>query len=126
MIHTPLPILNPEIRTTKRMAKWLRSRATVRRMLRLELYQQDPHCGYCRRPLACPDAGVLDHATPKCRGGGDRPSNAILSCVLCDRAKGDRTISEWKAGLLAGLFSLGGEESAPPPNAQKGESKSKR
>jgi hypothetical protein len=73
------------------------------------LYQQDPHCGYCRRPLACPDAGVLDHATPRSRGGGDRPSNAILACPQCDRAKGRRTISEWKADLLAGLFAIGSE-----------------
>jgi 5-methylcytosine-specific restriction endonuclease McrA len=102
-----LPIIDPEIRTTRRMERWLRSRATVRRMLRLELYQQDPHCGYCRRPLAGPDAGVLDHATPRSRGGGDRPSNAILSCPQCDHAKGRRTISEWKADLLAGLFSIG-------------------
>jgi len=35
-------------------------------------------------------------------------ANAVLSCVLCDRAKGDRTVEEWKRDLLAGLFSIGG------------------
>jgi 5-methylcytosine-specific restriction endonuclease McrA len=89
------------------MAKWLRRRATIRRMLRAELFYQDPHCGYCRKALASPDAGVLDHATPKSRGGGDGPSNQILSCRQCDFAKGDRTISEWRRDLLAGLFSIG-------------------
>jgi 5-methylcytosine-specific restriction endonuclease McrA len=75
-------------------------------MLRLELWLQDAFCGYCRKPLAGPDSGILDHATPKSRGGGDGPSNQILSCRRCDAAKGDRTISEWKADLLAGLFSI--------------------
>jgi 5-methylcytosine-specific restriction endonuclease McrA len=102
-----LPILNPEIHTTRRMERWLRSRATVRRLLRLELYLDDPHCAYCRRPLAGPDAAVLDHATPRSQGGSDQPSNAMLCCRDCDRAKGARTISEWKSALLAGLFSIG-------------------
>lgn len=102
-----LPVLNAEFQTTRRMAKWLRSRATVRRMLRAELWLADPFCGYCRRPLSGPDNAVLDHATPRSRGGGDGQSNAILACRRCDVAKGDRTISEWKADLLAGLFSIG-------------------
>ncbi len=110
MTHmTALPILNPEVRTTPRMERWLRRRATIRRMLRAELFYEDPHCAYCRKPLSGPDAGVLDHARPQSRGGGDGPSNAILCCKLCDRCKGDRTISEWKADLLAGLFSIGEE-----------------
>lgn len=102
-----LPILNPEIHTTRRMERWLRGRATVRRLLRAELYLDDPHCAYCRRPLASPDRAVLDHATPRSQGGSDQPSNAMLSCWQCDKAKGNRTISEWKADLLAGLFSIG-------------------
>jgi 5-methylcytosine-specific restriction endonuclease McrA len=106
MIAT-LPILNPEVRTTAKLERWLRGRATVRRLLRAELYLEDPHCAYCRRPLAGPWAGVLDHATPKSRGGNDKPSNAILACKACDRAKGNRTISEWRRDLLAGLFSIG-------------------
>jgi 5-methylcytosine-specific restriction endonuclease McrA len=101
-----LPILNPEVHVSARMDKWLRKRATIRRMLRAELFYQDPHCAYCCKPLAHPDAAVLDHATPKSRGGGDWPSNAMLACRRCDAAKGDRTISEWKADLLAGLFSI--------------------
>jgi hypothetical protein len=119
-----LPILNPEIRTTRRMEKWLRSRCTVRRMLRLELWTEDPHCAYCRRPLACPDAGVLDHATPRSRGGGDRPSNAMLCCRQCDQAKGRRTISEWKADLLAGLFALPNPERANDTPVHDTEAKS--
>ncbi len=101
MMHL-LPIINPEIHTTRRMELWLRSRRTVRRMLRLELYMEDPHCAYCRRPLACPDAGVLDHATPRSQGGSNQPSNAMLCCRGCDHAKGPRTISEWQRVYLRG------------------------
>ncbi|HET6324814.1 MAG TPA: HNH endonuclease signature motif containing protein [Planctomycetaceae bacterium] len=121
MALATLPILNPEIHTTRRMERWLRGRCTVRRMLRLELYLQDPFCAYCRRPLACPDAGVLDHATPRSQGGSDQPSNAMLSCRQCDRAKGRRTISEWKAALLAGLFSIGQRLDEQPPVDSRGE-----
>ena len=106
----PLPILNPEVHTTRRMERWLRRRATIRRMLRAELFYEDPHCAYCRKPLAGPWAGVLDHATPKSRGGGEGPSNAILACKACDYAKGNRTISEWRRDLLAGLFAIGSGE----------------
>ncbi len=119
MALATLPILNPEIRTTRRMERWLRGRCTVRRMLRLELYLQDPFCAYCRRPLACPDAGVLDHATPRSQGGSDQPSNAMLSCRQCDRAKGNRTISEWRADLLRGLFAIGPSSGSSAPNPQK-------
>ena len=98
----PLPILNPEIHTTRRMERWLRGRRTVRRMLRLELWTENPYCAYCRRPLPGPDAGVLDHARPRCQGGGDQPSNAMLSCRQCDQAKGPRTIGEWKADSAGG------------------------
>jgi hypothetical protein len=91
-----LPVLNAEFQTTASMAKWLRSLATVRRLLRLDLFLRDPFLGYCRKPLSSPDAAVLDHATHRRRGGGKGPRNAILSCRQCDFGKGDRTVSEWR------------------------------
>jgi 5-methylcytosine-specific restriction endonuclease McrA len=104
---TSLPILNPSVQFPDRMGRWFRRRRRIRTIIREKLWLEDPHCRYCRRPLAGPWAGVLDHATPRSRGGKDHANNAILACRACDRAKGDRTVSEWRRDLLAGLFSIG-------------------
>jgi hypothetical protein len=68
------------------------------------MWLDDPHCRYCRAPIRFHRDAVLDHAVPASRGGGDGMANAVLSCKSCDRAKGDRTIEEWKDCLLRGLF----------------------
>ena len=43
----------------------------------------------------------LDHEAES-----DYACNAVLSCRACDRAKGAMTIDEWRAALLAGLFTI--------------------
>ena len=67
-----------------------------------------PFCRYCCAPLHSWKDSALDHALPASRGGSDGMANAVLSCKLCDRAKGDRTVEEWQRDLLAGLFTIGG------------------
>ena len=104
MMHL-LPIINPEIHTTRRMELWLRSRGTVRRMLRLELYMQDPHC-LLPAAAGLPGRWRFDHATPRSQGGSNQPSNAMLCCRGCDHAKGPRTISEWPGSTCGGLRAL--------------------
>jgi hypothetical protein len=51
-------------------------------------------CAYC-------DAeGVplnLDHVRPRARGGPDRPSNLVASCIPCNRRKGARPVEEFLA-----------------------------
>jgi hypothetical protein len=83
-----------------------RRRAKRREPIRIALWLDNPSCRYCCVPLRSWKDAVLDHALPASRGGCDGRANAILSCKFCDRAKGDRTIEEWKAALRAGLFAL--------------------
>jgi len=102
-----LPILNPDVEFPRPLSRWFQRRRRLRTLLKEERWLADPHCGYCRRPLPGPWAGVLDHAIPRSRGGSDGASNAVLACKPCDFTKGNRTIEEWRADLLAGLFSIG-------------------
>ena len=105
MIAT-LPILDPDVEFRGQRRRWFRRRGRLHSLVRQDLWLADPHCRYCRRPLAGPWAGVLDHAVPRSRGGSDYACNAVLSCRACDRAKGAMTIDEWRAALLAGLFTI--------------------
>ena len=55
-----------------------------------------------------PGAGVLDHATPKSAAAVTTgPATQSWRARRAIMAKGNRTISEWRADLLAGLFQLG-------------------
>lgn len=54
-----------------------------------------------RRPLNAP---MVDHRTPKCRGGPDALWNLVLSCQRCNQRKATRSYLEvrWE-GLGLGL-----------------------
>lgn len=39
----------------------------------------------------------VDHILPRSKGGTDHPDNLQLLCAGCNRSKGGRTMSEWKA-----------------------------
>lgn len=57
-------------------------------------------CAYCG------DSGVVfekEHVVPKARGGSDRISNLVLSCIPCNRKKGAKTIEEFLAKDLSKL-----------------------
>jgi 5-methylcytosine-specific restriction endonuclease McrA len=105
-IVTTLPVLNRKQRQRRN-----RKRNKRREPIRIALWLDDPHCRYCRIQLRTWKDGILDHMTPASRGGGDGMTNAALWCKCCDRAKGNRTVKEWREDLLAGLFSIGKDES---------------
>jgi 5-methylcytosine-specific restriction endonuclease McrA len=64
-------------------------------------------CRYCRAALDedGPDMfrPILEHWTPKSRGGSNDLSNLVLACKFCDTAKGAMTGDEF----------LGQKESTP-------------
>ncbi len=43
----------------------------------------------------------VDHILPQSRGGTDHIENLQLLCSHCNRSKGSKTMSEWRAGLTA-------------------------
>lgn len=49
-------------------------------------------CAYCGDSEGVP---VIDHITPLCRGGSNRPANLALACWTCNARKGGRTVEEW-------------------------------
>jgi 5-methylcytosine-specific restriction endonuclease McrA len=46
-------------------------------------------CAYCFKA-----ANTVDHVHPKSRGGADSWENLVASCLTCNNAKGNRTLSE--------------------------------
>ena len=59
-----------------------------RRELRLRLIEEQGACFYCGREL--PEdtkMATLDHVIPVCKGGGNRASNLVLCCCVCNRRK---------------------------------------
>ena len=70
--------------------------------------EQGGLCAYCHRPMTkrpkcvvrqSPSLATIDHLHPKARGGTDKPSNMILSCLACNTAKADRFPLEFFAGI---------------------------
>lgn len=56
---------------------------------------QDGKCFYCDTNILLHDC-IGEHRTPVSRGGSSKPSNFVLSCVECDRVKGNLTVEEFK------------------------------
>lgn len=106
MTSTLLPIIDPEFQLSRKLRREYCRTNIYRRRLLLNAWVNDPRCRYCGKPLRFPWQGVMDHALPRSRGGGNTAANLVLSCRPCDRAKGDRTIAEWRADLAANLFAL--------------------
>jgi len=62
-------------------------------IVREVVFERDGHaCRYCgsRRDLEG------DHILPLCRGGSNLFQNVATACEPCNRAKGKRTLSEWR------------------------------
>lgn len=53
-------------------------------------------CFYCKEPLT-KRKSTLDHLTPSSRGGTNELSNLVIACALCNQAKSDLTLREFKA-----------------------------
>ena len=60
------------------------------------LYQeQEGRCGYCGITLY--DDYHVDHMIPIVRGGSNGPENLLVTCMLCNSSKCDKTPEEWEA-----------------------------
>jgi len=65
--------------------------------LRDRIYARDRgRCFYCNQQVPY-EAATLDHRTPRSQGGKSNDRNLVLCCLLCNRAKADRTEHEWFA-----------------------------
>lgn len=65
-----------------------------------ELYgEQEGECNGCGTHFPFKIMEV-DHILPRSRGGTNVKENLQVLCSHCNRSKGDKTMSEWKAGTL--------------------------
>ena len=86
----------------------------IRKAKRLAIYASAGYvCSYCdcdvsvgnERGLASEHGtrlATLDHATPRSMGGSNGIENVLVSCVDCNRAKGDETLPSYLARTSQG------------------------
>lgn len=72
------------------------------KLYRDKLWRRNPHCAYCGRGVKLAVA-TLDHVVPRSQGGADTPSNLVLCCELCNKAKASRSLAEWHADISNAL-----------------------
>jgi len=65
-----------------------------------------PKCWYCDRTLRtdvkyASNSLERDHKHPKSRNGSDLPFNLVDACRACNEEKGDKTVDEYRAWLIA-------------------------
>jgi 5-methylcytosine-specific restriction endonuclease McrA len=61
---------------------------------RRNIYRRDRYtCQYCGVKLP-PEELSVDHLIPRSRGGRSSWANCVLSCLRCNRRKGNRTVEE--------------------------------
>jgi len=56
------------------------------------------HCAYCGEHITFQDFQI-EHAQPISRGGTDTYGNQLPACEACNKAKGYRTLEEFRADL---------------------------
>lgn len=72
-------------------------RAALALAVRREVYERDGGCcQYCGVSVAWGDY-ECDHVQPVSKGGSDDLTNLVASCEPCNRSKGAKLLSEWKA-----------------------------
>ncbi|WP_242056874.1 MULTISPECIES: RNA-guided endonuclease IscB [Oscillatoriales] len=69
------------------------------------------YCGVTNKPFN------LDHFHPKSKGGSDRVSNLVLSCVECNQAKGDKLPAEFLSDRLDILTKIDKQRKQPLADA---------
>lgn len=69
------------------------------------------YCGATNKPFN------LDHFHPKSKGGSDRVSNLVLSCVECNQAKGDKLPAEFLSERLDILAKIEKQRKQPLADA---------
>jgi len=62
------------------------------------LHRHQHQCAYCAGHSNDPVLEV-EHVEPRSRGGSDRVANLVISCRDCNKAKDNRTASEWASSL---------------------------
>ena len=71
-------------------SKWIRPE------MRRAIYHRDGYCCvYCGKGVEDGAKLTLDHVRCRNRGGNNKPGNSITSCVSCNSAKQDMTMSSW-------------------------------
>lgn len=63
------------------------------------LVESEGQCAYCGAELD-PMEGSFDHVIPYTRGGENRKSNIVRSCLSCNRSKATKSpeeLAEWQA-----------------------------
>lgn len=60
----------------------------------LLLESHDGTCFYCAQAS---DFFEIDHIVPVARGGSDHYDNLVVACRTCNRSKGAKLITEWRA-----------------------------
>lgn len=81
-------IQNPEIERTEYQEGTLKG-YELREYLLQKFDHSCVYCGITDVPLE------LDHVKPKSRGGSDRTSNLVVSCVNCNQEKGSQPVEEF-------------------------------
>jgi len=69
-------------------------------ILRNKVETSEVRCCYCGRRLAVKDV-TLDHVVPQVRGGSNEPSNVVVCCGTCNRAKSDTLVTTFVRELAA-------------------------
>jgi hypothetical protein len=59
------------------------------------------HCWYCCKPQIPFGDWEIDHMTPRAQGGTDDLYNLVLACKACNRKKGNRTVEQYRASIVA-------------------------
>lgn len=90
-------------------SKWIRPEK------RLALYARDGFaCVYCGATAESGASLSLDHVKPRELGGGHAASNLVTSCVRCNSARQDSSLTAW----LETLRDAGRDADAIPPRRQ--------
>lgn len=58
------------------------------------LLKHDGRCFYCNQES---EFFEVDHVMPVALGGPDSADNLVVACRACNRSKGAKTLSEWRA-----------------------------
>lgn len=80
------------------MANEYRKRKSIPKKIRLQVFNKfKGHCAYCG--IALPNRWHVDHLEPVERGGTDRLSNLMPSCISCNNYKTVFTLEEFRREL---------------------------
>lgn len=61
--------------------------------IRIRILERDNYtCGYCGE-----EADEVDHVEPLSLGGSNGDTNLVACCGFCNRSKGAKPLSEWRA-----------------------------